>query len=84
MKPGGVVMVVFFKARDGTDTDDLVSLHRIDQGIVRARLQGSGFTLESEDFFLENHDDNKQGPAITEAEGDLADRVIFKFRKNST
>lgn len=82
MKPGGIIMVVFFKARDGTETDDTGTLHRIDQAIVRAQLQGSGFSLMSEDIFLQNHDDDRTTKVFTEAEGDLADRVIFKFRKN--
>jgi predicted methyltransferase len=82
MRPGGVILVVFFKARDGTQTDDTGATHRIDQAIVRAQLQGSGFTLESEDFFLENHDDDHQSKVFTETESDLADRVIFKFRKD--
>jgi len=81
MKPGGVLLIVFFKARDGTETDDTGTMHRIDQAIVRGQLQGSGFTLESEDIFLQNHDDDHATPVFTEAEGDLSDRIIFKFRK---
>jgi predicted methyltransferase len=81
MKPGGVVLVVFSKARDGTETDDTGSLHRIDQAIVRAQLQGSGFTLEGEEFFLQNNDDDRQSKVFTETESDLSDRVIFKFVK---
>ncbi len=84
MKPGGIILVVFFKARDGTETESTGPLHRIDQAIVRAQLQASGFTLESEDFFLQNLSDDRQSPVFTEAESDLADRVIFKFRKNAT
>jgi predicted methyltransferase len=81
MKPGGVLLVVFFKARDGTETDDTGTLHRIDQAIVRAQLQGTGFTLEAEEFFLQNHDDDHSTKVFSEKESDLADKVIFKFRK---
>ena len=81
MPPGGIVLIVFFKARDGTQTDDTGTLHRIDQAIVRAQLQATGFKLESEDIFLQNLDDDRQSPVFTEAESDLADKVIFKFRK---
>jgi predicted methyltransferase len=82
MKPGGVLLMVFFKARDGTETDDTGTLHRIDQAIVRAQLQGTGFTLEAEEYFLQNHDDDHSTKVFTEAESDLADKVIFKFRKS--
>jgi len=81
MKPGGIFMVVFFKARDGTETDDTGTLHRIDQAIVRAQLQTAGFQLMSEDIFLQNLDDDRTTKAFSEAEVDLSDRAIFKFRK---
>jgi predicted methyltransferase len=44
-------------------------------------LQESGFTLEAEEFFLQNNSDDRQSQVFTETESDLADRVIFKFRK---
>lgn len=82
MKPGSVLIVVFYKARDGTETDDVGTLHRIDQSIVRAQLQSAGFTLEGEEIFLQNLNDDRTTQVFTETEADLADRVVFRFRRN--
>ena len=80
MKPGGRLMVVFYTARDGMENRD-VGLHRIDTGTVRGTFQAAGFTLQEENRLLQNPKDNRTTPVITEAEGDLADRMIYRFIK---
>jgi len=81
MKPGGTYIIVFYVARDGTETDDTGKLHRIDPQSVRATVQAAGFTLYQEDRYLENHDDDHTWAVETEAQGDIADRTVYKFRK---
>lgn len=81
MKPGARFLVVFYTARDGMENRDLGTLHRIDVATVRGTIQAMGFQLQEETRLLQNTDDDKTSPVITEAEGDLADRMVYRFVK---
>lgn len=81
MKPGATYIVTFFNAKDGRETNDAGKLHRLDPSSVRAIIQSNGFTLYQEDRMYKNNDDPKTSPVMTEAEGDLADRTVYMFRK---
>jgi predicted methyltransferase len=81
MKPGANFIVVFYTSRDGMENRDVGALHRLDTATVRGTVQAQGFVLAEENRLLENHEDNKKTAVITEAEGDLADRMIYRFRK---
>lgn len=81
MKPGGRIMVIFYTARDGMENRDVGPLHRLDQGTVRGTFQAAGFQLQEENRLLQNPQDDKKTPVFTEAEGDLADRMIYRFVK---
>jgi predicted methyltransferase len=80
MKPGAVIMVVFYTARDGMENRDM-ELHRIDPGTVRGTFQAAGFQLQQENRLLQNPKDDKKTPVHSEAEGDLADRMVYRFVK---
>lgn len=80
MKPGGTIMVVFFTARDGMENRDM-ALHRIDQATIRGTFQAAGFQLQEENRLLQNPQDDRKSLVETEAQGDLADRMIFRFIK---
>lgn len=81
MKPGGRFLVVFYKARDGMENRDVGTLHRLDVATVRGTIQAAGFQLQEENRLLENPQDDRKTPVFTEAEGDLADRMVYRFIK---
>jgi predicted methyltransferase len=81
MKPGAKMLVVFYTARDGMENRDVGALHRIDPGTVRGTFQAAGFQLQEENRLLQNPQDDKKTPVFTEKEGDLADRMVYRFIK---
>jgi predicted methyltransferase len=81
MKPGATYIVTFFTAKDGRETNDTGKLHRIDPSSVRSIIQSYGFALYQEDRMYKNNDDPKTSAVFSEAEGDLADRTVYMFRK---
>jgi predicted methyltransferase len=81
MKPGARFLVVFYTARDGMENREVGSLHRIDVGTVRGTIQAAGFQLQEENRLLQNTQDDRKTPVFTEAEGDLADRMVYRFIK---
>jgi predicted methyltransferase len=80
MKPGARILIVFYTARDGMENRD-VALHRIDKATVLGTLQAAGFRLEEENRLLQNPNDDRKTQVLTEADGDLADRMIYRFIK---
>lgn len=81
MKPGGVFMIIFYTSRDGMENRETGTLHRVDPATVRGTIQAAGFTLSDENRVLENHDDDQKTQVFTEKEGDLSDRLIYRFLK---
>jgi predicted methyltransferase len=81
MKPGARFLVVFYTSRDGMENRDVGTLHRLDPGTVRGTIQAAGFQLQEEHRMLQNPQDNKTTPVLTEAQGDLADRMVYRFVK---
>jgi predicted methyltransferase len=81
MKPGGTYIVSFFNSKDGRETNDTGALHRLDPAAVKAIITSNGFTFYQEERMYRNNDDKKDTKVFTEAEGDLADRTVYMFRK---
>lgn len=81
LKPGGRILVVFYTARTGMENRDVGTLHRLDQGTVRGTFAAAGFELQEEHRLLQNPQDDRKSPVFTEAEGDLADRTVYRFVK---
>jgi predicted methyltransferase len=61
LKPGGSLVVVDHAARNGTGVADAKTLHRVDEGVVRAELLQAGFRLEAEGNYLRNPADPRDG-----------------------
>lgn len=80
MKPGAAILVVYYTARDGMENRDM-QLHRIDPATIRGTFQAAGFQLQEENRLLQNPRDDKKSAVVTEADGDLADRMIYRFVK---
>jgi predicted methyltransferase len=84
LKPGGVYAVIDHSGRAGTGSSEVMSLHRIEQSVVRAEIERAGFTLASEGNFLRNPQDardwNDSPKAAAERRG-TSDRFAMTFVK---
>jgi predicted methyltransferase len=84
LRPGGVYGVVDHSARAGSGTQDVKTLHRIDESVVKQEIEAAGFKLAAEAGFLRNPDDardwNDSPSAAAERRGQ-SDRFVLKFVK---
>lgn len=63
LRPGGRLLVVDHHALEGAPVDETAdTLHRIDEAVVRADLEGAGFVLDGSADFLRNPDDARDTP----------------------
>ena len=79
LKPGGHLVVVDHSGRPGTGVTEGKTLHRIDEGVVKAELLQAGFVLEAEGQFLRNANDPR-----TESSNDPkqpTDKFALRFVK---
>lgn len=79
LKPGGVYIVADHSARPGSGVADVKSLHRIDEAVVRAEVQATGFRLVEEALFLRNPDDPRNTSVFKPAIPN--DEFVLKFVK---
>jgi len=84
LKPGGVYGVVDHSARPGDGLEQVQTLHRIEEKIVRQEIEEAGFKLEAKADFLRNPADardwNDAPSAAAERRG-TSDRFVLKFVK---
>ena len=84
LRPGGVYGIVDHSSRAGAGTNDVKTLHRIDEGIVREEIEAAGFRLVAEASFLRNPADPRDWNASPSAAGErrgTSDRFVLKFIK---
>lgn len=84
LKPGGVFLIVDHSARAGSGTQDVQTLHRIEEKVVRDELAAAGFKLAGEASFLRNPDDTRAWNASPRSAGErrgTSDRFVLKFVK---
>jgi predicted methyltransferase len=84
LKPGGVYAVIDHSGRTGTGSSEVLTLHRIEQSIVRAEIERAGFTLASEGGFLRNPQDTRDWNDSPKAAADrrgTSDRFAMLFVK---
>jgi predicted methyltransferase len=82
LKPGGVYLVIDHAATHGKETNDLVSLRRIDPGLVRPYVTIGGLQLDEDSRILENlQDDHSWSAAADEGRSDETDKIVYKFVK---
>jgi predicted methyltransferase len=86
LKPGGIYVVIDSSARAGSGADDVQTLHRIDEGLVRQEVLAAGFKLAATAPFLRNPLDARDwnaSPRAAEALGrrGTSDRFVLKFVK---
>ena len=79
LKPGGTYLVIDHRARPGSGTEDVSTLHRIDEAAVITEVLKAGFVVDDEDMSLRRMDDDH-----TVAPGkihDMSDQFALRFRK---
>jgi len=84
LRPGGVFAVIDHSGRDGTGGNEVKTLHRIEERIVREEVQRAGFRLAAEASFLRNPTDARDWNDSPSASGDkrgTSDRFVLKFVK---
>lgn len=81
LKPGGAYVVIDHAAKRGAGEEVLLTLHRIDEDVVKREVQAAGFTLEAEGEFLHNARDDR-GKMVFERELNRdTDQFALRFRK---
>ncbi len=84
LKPGGVYVIVDHAGRDGTGANEVKTLHRIEEKVVRADLEKAGFKFVASSDFLRNPADPRDWNASPGAAADkrgTSDRFALKFAK---
>jgi predicted methyltransferase len=81
LKPGGVYFIVDHAAKSGSGEDVLLSLHRIDEDIVKREVEAAGFVLEAEADFLHNPKDDRTKMVFDRELNRDTDQFVLRFRK---
>lgn len=84
LKPGGLYILLDHSAAAGRGVEDVLSLHRIEESIVRSEVESTGFIfVEASDAWRNAADDrtwNDSPSAAAERRG-TSDRFALKFKK---
>lgn len=84
LKPGGVFGIVDHSAREGSGVEDVETLHRIEESVLRNEIEQAGFMLQESADFLRNPDDTRDWNASPRVAGERrgqSDRFVLKFAK---
>lgn len=81
LKPGGTYFIVDHAAVAGADEGVLLSLHRIDEAIVKREVLAAGFVLEAESDLLRNPSDKRNQMVFDREVNRNTDQFVLKFRK---
>ena len=84
LKPGGWYIVADSSAKPGTGLQDVKTLHRIDESVVRQQVEAAGFHFVRADDSLRNPADTRDwnaSPMAAKEKRGTSDRFIFVFEK---
>jgi predicted methyltransferase len=84
LKPGGEYIVVDHSAKEGTGTNDVKTLHRIDERTVIDEVTRAGFQLATVGDFLRNPGDTRDwndSPMVAADRRGKSDRFVLRFVK---
>jgi predicted methyltransferase len=84
LKPGGVYVIVDHSSRPGAGVTEVLTLHRIEEKVVREEVEAAGFKLAGEASFLKSPSDKRDWNASPMSAGELrgtSDRFVLKFVK---
>jgi predicted methyltransferase len=84
LRPGGIYGIVDHSARLGSGIDDVKTLHRIDESVVRREVEAAGFLSQASADFLRNPQDRRDwndSPSAAAERRGTSDRFVLKFVK---
>jgi predicted methyltransferase len=84
LKPGGIYAIVDHSAKAGSGLDDVQTLHRIEESVLKAEVEKAGFVLESSSDFLREPGDARDWSASPRVAGERrghSDRFALRFKK---
>lgn len=82
LKPGGVFGVIDHSALATHASDDVKTLHRVEESFVVQEIIAAGFVLEAQSDLLRNADDPRDYNVFDPPNGrDKTDRFVLKFVK---
>ena len=81
LKPGGVLGLTDHYAAEGTGSESVPTLHRIEKSLVIADLEAAGFELDAESDILRNPADDHSKSVFDESTRGQTDRFVLRFRK---
>lgn len=84
LKSGGIFGVVDHSAKAGAGLDDVQTLHRIEESIVKTEIEKAGFVLDAEADFLREPGDARDWSASPKTAGERrghSDRFVLRFKK---
>ena len=81
LKPGGTYFIVDHSAVPGADESVLLSLHRIDEDVVKREVLAAGFVLEAESDLLRNPADKRNQMVFDREVNRNTDQFVLKFKK---
>lgn len=84
LKPGGIYAIIDHSARPGSGLNDVESLHRIEESVLRQEVERAGFRLLAEADFLRNPADARDwndSPRVAADRRGTSDRFVLKFQK---
>lgn len=83
LKPGGTYFIVDHAAKDGAGAGDdvLLSLHRIDEAVVKREVEAAGFVLDGEAQFLRNPNDDRSKLVVDRSLDRNTDQFVLRFKK---
>ena len=81
LKHGGIYFIVDHAAKPGTTDAEIVTLHRIDEDVVKKEVLAAGFKLVGEADFLRNAEDDRTKRIFDPAIRGKTDRFVLKFEK---
>ncbi|HEX5459530.1 MAG TPA: hypothetical protein VFX20_06115 [Steroidobacteraceae bacterium] len=81
LKPGGIYLILDHAAAKGSGLRDTNTLHRIDEGSVKAEVEAAGFQLVGESDVLRNPADDHTKSIFDPAIRGRTDQFVLRFRK---
>ena len=83
LKPGGTYFIVDHAAKAGAGAGDevLLSLHRIDEEVVKREVLAAGFVLDGEGQFLRNPKDDRSKLVVDRELDRATDQFVLRFKK---
>ncbi len=81
LKPGGVYGIIDHHAKEGSGTEAVKALHRIEEAVIVNEITAAGFTLAKKGDFLRNARDDGTKMVFDPAIRGKTDRFVLRFEK---